>query len=107
MANNHCFTNGATDLIAYSFERYDGVKDIVGCTLIYKKAGKYYNKDKSRKRFIKAFQVQIIENDIGKLISPMLLTEEILHTHFWIRSMNLTHWGIQRIRTNKRNSKKQ
>ena len=47
-------------LTAYSlehYEHYDKVKDIVGCHLIYKTTGKYYNKDKSGKRFIKVFQV--------------------------------------------------
>ena len=32
----------------------------------------------------------------------MLLTEEIMHTQFMIRSMNITHWIIQRILTNRR-----
>ena len=45
---------------------------------------KYYNKDKTGSLFINAFQLfKILKNNIGKLISPMPLTEEILHTHFY------------------------
>ena len=45
------------------------------------KIGTYYNKDKTGNRFIKAFQLfKILKNDIGKLISPMPLTEEIMQT---------------------------
>ena len=43
--------NYTTDLTAYSLEHYDEVKDIDDCHLIYKTTGKYYNKDKSGKRY--------------------------------------------------------
>ena len=57
LVNNHYFNDGTTGLTAYSLEHYDGVKDIAGCHLIYKSIGKCYNKGKSGKRFIKAFQL--------------------------------------------------
>ena len=84
MFSNHYFINDTADLTAYSLEHYDEVKDIVDFHLIYKKTGKYYNEDKSGNRFIKAFQVfELLNNNIGKLISPMPLTEEIMHTQFY------------------------
>ena len=36
LANNHCFINDTTYLIAYSLEHYDEVKDITDCNIIYK-----------------------------------------------------------------------
>ena len=57
LVNNHYLINDTADLIAYGLEHCDEVKDIAGCHLIYKQTGKYYNKDKSGKRFIKAFHV--------------------------------------------------
>ena len=57
LVNNHYFTNDTTDLTAYSLEHYDEVKDTDNCYPIYKENGKYYNKDKSGKGFIKAFYV--------------------------------------------------
>ena len=76
--------NDTTDLIAYSLEDYDVVKDIVDCHLIYKETGKSYNKDKTGTLFFKAFQLfKILKIDIGKLIRPMPLTGEIMHTQFY------------------------
>ena len=84
MANNRYFINGTTDLTAYSLEYYDEVKGVVDCRLIYKKTGKYYNKDKTGTRFNKTFQLfKILRIHIGKLITPMPLTEEIMHTQFY------------------------
>ena len=57
LVDSHGFINDATGLIAYSLEHYDEVNDTVGCHLIYKKTGKYYNKDKSGNRFIQSFQL--------------------------------------------------
>ena len=57
MVNNHYFVNDTTDLTAYSLEHYDEVKDIDDCNLIYKKTNKYYNEEKTKSRFIKAFQL--------------------------------------------------
>ena len=71
-------------MTAYILEHYDEVNYIVDCNITYKKTGKYYNNDKSGKHVIKAFQVfKLLNNNIGKLISPMPLTEEIMHTQFY------------------------
>ena len=84
MVNNHYFINDTTYLTAHSLEHYDEVKDIIGCHLIYKKTDKYHNKDKTGTRFIKAFQVfKLLTINMGKLITPMPLTEEIMHTPFY------------------------
>ena len=84
MVNNHNLINDTADLTAYSLEHYDEVKDIVDCHLIYKHMGKYYHNDKSGKRFIKAFQLfKILKIIIGKLITPMPLTEEVMHTQVY------------------------
>ena len=82
MANNHYFINDATDLTAYSLEHYDEVKDIADCHLIYKTNGKYYDKDKSGQLFIKAFLIfKLLNKNIGKLMGPMPITEELMHTY--------------------------
>ena len=83
LVNNRYFINDTAYLIAYRLEHYDEVKYIVDCHLIYNKTGKYYNKYESGKRFIKTFQVfKLLLNNIGKLIRPMALTEEIMHSQF-------------------------
>ena len=67
MVNNHYVINDTTDLTAYNLEHYDEVKDIADCHLAYKKTDKYYNKDKTGTRFIKAFQLfKILKVNIGK-----------------------------------------
>ena len=44
---------------------------------------KYYERDNTGNRYIKAFQLfEILINNIGKLIIPMPLTEEVMETHF-------------------------
>ena len=84
LANNHDLIHDTTDLVAYSLEHYDEVKDIVDCHLTHKKTNKYCNKDKTGIRFMKAFQLfKILNINTGKPISPMPLTEEILHTQFY------------------------
>ena len=55
--NNHYLIGGTAYLIVYSLEHHDEVIDIAGCHLINQKTAKYYYKDKSGKRFIKALQV--------------------------------------------------
>ena len=55
MVNTHYFINDTADLAAYSLEHYGEVKDIADCHLIYKKTGKYYNKDKSVNK--KAYEI--------------------------------------------------
>ena len=52
-------------------------------SILKRNTGKYYKKDKSGKTFIKTFQVFKLFNNIGKLIAPMLLTEEIMHTQLY------------------------
>ena len=51
---------------------------------ICRKKGKYYERDNSGKRYIKAFQLfKILINNVGKLIIPMPLTEEVMKTQFY------------------------
>ena len=84
MINNQYFVNDTTELTAYSLEHYDEVKDIGDCHLIYKKTGKYYNKNKFGKRFIKAFQVfKLLNILLVSLLPQMPLKEEIMHTNLY------------------------
>ena len=49
---------------------------------IYKQLGDKYKKENDR--FIKAFQLfKILINNVGKLIIPMSLTEEVMETQFY------------------------
>ena len=46
--------------------------------------GKYYETDKTGKRFITAFQLfKVLNYNINKLITPTLLTEEPMNTQFY------------------------
>ena len=48
----------------------------------YKKLGDKYKKENGR--FIKAFQLfKILMNNVGSLIVPMPLTEEVIRTQFY------------------------
>ena len=48
------------------------------------KKGKYYERDNTGKRSIKAFQLfKILINNIGSLIIPIPLTEEVMRTQFY------------------------
>ena len=48
------------------------------------KEGKYYERDNTSNRYIKAFQLfKILINNIGKLVIPMPLTEEVMETQFY------------------------
>ena len=72
-------------------ENYEEIKNIKGCNNIYKKC-KYYERDNTGNRYIKSFQLfKILINNVGKLIIPMPLTEEVMDTPNFIRLMNITH----------------
>ena len=52
--------------------------------ITYIKKGKYYERDNTGNRYIKAFQLfKILINKIGKLVIPMPLTEEVMETQFY------------------------
>ena len=45
---------------------------------------KYYERDKTGKRFITAYQLfNILMNNVDKLIAPMDLTDGLLNTQFY------------------------
>ena len=78
------FGFGLKPLFYYCLEHYDEVKDIKQCNAIYKKKGKYFERDNSGNKFIKAFQLfKILINNIDKLIIPITLTEEVMRTQFY------------------------
>ena len=84
LVNHHYLIHDTTDLTAYSLDHYDEVKDIDDCHLIYKRTGTYYNKEIAGTRFIKALKLfKILKHNIGKLITPMPLTEEVMHTQLY------------------------
>ena len=75
--------NDTTNVASYCLGNYEEIKDITDCKLIYKQVGKYYNKDKTGNIFSKALQsFKILTSNVGKLISPMPLPEDIMHTQF-------------------------
>ena len=78
--------NDTTTLTSYCLYNYEEVKYINECNSIWKKKGKYYERDKTGKRFITACQLfKIITNgkNVDKLIAPMNLTDELLNTQFY------------------------
>ena len=79
LIKNHYFINDTTNVTSYCLEHYDEVKELYECNQIYN--------DKHHKRtdrFIKAFELfKILINNIGNLISPMVLTEEVMSTQFY------------------------
>ena len=71
-----------TELTSYSLEHYGEIKDIKGCNKIFKKYNDTCNK--SNDRFIKSFQLfKMLMDNVGKLITPMELTDEVLNTQFY------------------------
>ena len=65
-------------------ENYEEIKNEKLCNNICRKKGKYYERDNTGNRYIKAFQLfKILINNIGKLIIPMPLTEEVMETQFY------------------------
>ena len=63
-------------------ENYEEIRDIKGCNNIYKKPGDKYKKENGR--FLNSFQLfKILINNVGKLIIPMPLTEEVMETQFY------------------------
>ena len=76
--------NATTTVTYYCLEHDEEVKDISDCHLMCKKTGKYYNKDKTGNVFTKTFLLfKTLKSNVGKLIIPMPLTEEIMPTHFY------------------------
>ena len=82
LVQEHYFINDYTELTSYCLEHYDEVKDIKDCHKIEKKSGDKFKK--SNQKFIKAFQLfKILMNNVGTLITPMPLTEEVMRTQFY------------------------
>ena len=84
LVNNHYFINDYTELTTFCLENYEEVKDLNESNTICRKKGKYYERDKTGKRFITAFQLfKILMDNIDSLITPMELTDEIMSTQFY------------------------
>ena len=82
LVKGHYFINDYTELTSYCLEHYEEVKEIKDCHKIEKKSGDKFKK--SNQKFIKAFQLfKILMNNVGKLITPMPLTEEVMRTQFY------------------------
>ena len=84
LVNNHYFINDCTELTTYCLENYEEVKDLNESNTICRKKGKYYERDKTGKRFITAFQLfKILMDNTDSLIVPMELTDDIMSTQFY------------------------
>jgi len=82
LVKEHYFINDDTELTSYCLENYEEVKEIKECNKIYNKLNDKYKKRNDR--FIKAFQLfKILISNVGKLITPMPLTEEVMRTQFY------------------------
>ena len=84
LIRNHYFINDTTNVTSFCLEHYNEVKGLQHCNTIYRKKDEYYARDNTGNRFIKAFQLfKILINDVGNLIIPMPLTEELMRTQFY------------------------
>ena len=82
LVKGHYFINDYTELTSYSLDNYEEVKDIKDCNKIFKKYNDKYKKRTDR--FIKAFQFfKMLMDNVGKLTTPMELTDEVLNTQFY------------------------
>ena len=82
LVKGHYFINDYTGLTSYSLEHYEELKDINYCNITFKKYNDTYNKYNDR--FIKSFQLfNMLINNVGKLITPMKLTYEVLNTQVY------------------------
>ena len=60
------------------------MKDLRDSNTICRKKGKYYQRDKTGKRFFTAFHLfKILMDSVGSLITPMELTGGIMTTQFY------------------------
>ena len=82
LVKGHYFINDYTELTSYCLEHYEEVKDMNDCNKICNKLNDKYTKYNDI--FIKAFQLfKILMDNVDKLIIPMELAYEVLHTHFY------------------------
>ena len=80
----HYFINDYTELTSYCLDNYSEVKDLSNYNTICRNKGKYYERDKTGKRFITAFQLfKILMTNVDALITPMELTDEVMNTQFY------------------------
>ena len=94
LVKGHYSINGYTELTSYCLENYEEIKDIKDCNNIFKKYKDKYKK--CNDRFIEAFQLfKMLMDSVDKFITPMELTDEVLHTHnFTIKLMIIGHLNI-------------
>ena len=82
LIKGHYFINDYTELTSYCLENYEEIKDIKDCNKAFKKYNDKYKK--CNDIFIKAFQLfKMLMDNVGKLITPMELTDEVLNTQFY------------------------
>ena len=78
LIQHHCFINDTTDVTSYCLNNYDEVKGLKHCNTFYN------DKHHHNNRFIQAFQLfKILIDNVGDLIIPMPLTEEVMRTQFY------------------------
>ena len=69
-------------MTSYSLDNYEEIKDIKDCNNICNKFDDNYKI--CNYIFIKAFQLfNMLMDNVGKLITPMELTDEVLNTQFY------------------------
>ena len=82
MVKGHYFINDYTELTSYSLDNYEEIKDIKDCNKTFKKYNDKYKK--CNDIFIKSLQLhKMLMGNVGKLITPMELTDEVLNTQLY------------------------
>ena len=96
LVKGHYFINGTTTLTSYCLGKYKEVKYIKGCNHFCRETHDKYKG--SNDRFITAYHlVNILMNNVDKLVAPMNLTDESLNTQFMIKLKSIRHWNIIKI----------
>ena len=79
-------------MTSYCLEHYEEVKYIKDCNKIYKELNGKHKKGNGI--FIKAFQLfKVLMDNVGKLITPMELTDEVLNAQFYNKVGEYTTLG--------------
>ena len=79
LAKGHYFINDYTELTSYWLDTYEEIEDIKDCNKTFKKFNVKFKRGNDR--FIRAFQAfKVLIVKVGKLITPMELTNEVLNT---------------------------
>jgi hypothetical protein len=77
LTKDHYFINDDTNLTSYCLKHYEDIKHLNGCSYIYND-----NHHTKQDRGIKALQLfKILIDNVGKLIVPIPLTEELIYEY--------------------------